>query len=1121
MLRRHYPAKSLLLLIAVFFVLAGPAQAAKRVILMVGDGMGFKHVEMTHNYVGSQLAMEQLPVTYAVSTWEHGGGYDPSQAWSIFNYVTNASTDSASAATALSCGLKANDGNVATDNADANRLVAMSEYARMNAKSSGVVSTVPFSHATPACFASHNNSRNNYAAIAREMITTLGDGTGSRGNTPTVQVVIAGGHPTWASGFIGTNEYSALVNATTGQGWSFVQRRTGVNGNTSLTNAASATKLFGLYGGAGGNLEYRLANGSGANAENPTLAVMSTSALTVLDRDPDGFFVMIEGGSIDWAAHASNANQTIGETRGFDEAVAAVVAWVNATDSDWSDTLLIVTADHETGYITRASGQFANVALANPGTGVVPTAGTHFAWNSTGHSNSLVPLYAKGAGSEMLADYATMTDTVRGAYLDNTKIAEVLHRAVADQFHFTVTADPRNFDTAFDSVLAGMQANVGGMGAFHVMPGDIDPPANIRAKIDSRFGTAAVWYPLVGNHETETPEDMAWLRTEYTSGNGGRVPLRTFTNRDGPTGSVETAWTWEYGNACFIGLNEYWNGGTAAGSDVAVDGNVVTQLYNWLAGRLAATTKPVIFIVGHEPAYPKNGHVGDSLDLYPTQRDALWNLLESDTRVKAYLCGHTHTFSTHRQPGGRVWQIDVGNAGNDNYDDGYTFLDVTLSGATVKFDAWRESNTGIFSLAQTWSVPVNETPVDVAKPAGAKQLADYTCVRLTAVVSAAFPDFFYIEDSQQVSGIRVNRIGHSLSAGRYATVTGTISTSADGERCIEATSIQTGDEATVQPLAMVNKSVGGANWEYDSGAKTGQQGIEGGSGLNNIGLLTRVFGHVTYAGTDHFYVDDGSGVTDDSTHVGVKVLAYGYPVPPVDANVSFTGISACYKSAGKLYRLVHAGEGLPRPAFTAYNDVVWSSPQPMPLANVTTICIGSGNPGPTSGVLKDFYTGVSTGVTASFTDSGGVVYQPDLTGGGIETNSGTDAYNTFTAVGVKVAGVVYYGSAGWYVDLTFTGLDPTKLYEFTTTANRSGPTYTDRITKYTISGADSYSNTSSFGGAGALTTFCTGDNTLNGYVARWTSVNPGTDGSFKVRAEAGTTQNSAYAFSAFMLKQLN
>jgi len=423
-------------------VMCSQGADARRVILMIGDGMGYKHVEITRNYLGRSTAMETLPVKYGVSTYEYGGSYSSSQAWSNFNYVKSGATDSASAATALSCGVKTDNGNIATDHNDVHRLETLAEFARARGLASGVVSTVPFSHATPAAFAAHNNSRNNYTAIAREMITGYGDGTGARGNTPTVEVIIGGGHPTWAGGYIGTSEYNALKNGTTGQGWTFVERKSGVSGSTSLANAASAsTKLFGLYGGSGGNIEYRNANGAGHNPENPTLADMSLAALTVLDRCASGFFLMIEGGAIDWASHNNNINQTIGEVIGFDQAVEAVMGWVDAIDPTWADTLLIVTADHETGYITRAAGVFPNVPLANPGAGVLPTAGTHFAWNSTGHTNSLVPLYAKGVGSNLFADYATMWDPGYATYyLDNTHINSVIKNVIPEPQSLAVLA---------------------------------------------------------------------------------------------------------------------------------------------------------------------------------------------------------------------------------------------------------------------------------------------------------------------------------------------------------------------------------------------------------------------------------------------------------------------------------------------------------------------------------------------------------------------------------------------------------------------------------------------------------------------------------------------------------
>ena len=687
-------------------------------------------------------------------------------------------------------------------------------------------------------------------------------------------------------------------------------------------------------------------------------------------------------------------------------------------------------------------------------------------------------------------------------------------------FHFTATADPRNFDAAFDLVLAAMQSKVGGLGVFHVSPGDIDPPQNLRARIDARFGTSAIWYPGIGNHEEETPEDMTWLRDEYNVGNGGRTPLKNHTNQDGPLGTVETTYSWDHGNAHFIMLNQYWNGGTAAGSDVAANGDTVPALYNWLARDLAENTKPVVFVFGHEPAYPFIRHVGDSLDQYPASRDAFWNLLESYSCVKAFIVGHTHYYSRYQKPGGRVWQIDLGNAGNDG-GDGKTFLDVVVTDTTVTYDIWRDGGTGIYTKTDAWGVPVTvTTPVQVATPAAAKLLAENTQVRVAATVSAAFPDFLYIEDAQRISGIRVNKTGHTHSVGQSVIVTGWVKTSADGERYIDCSLSAKSVDAELDPLFVIGRSLGGGAWPFGWPGSPGQRGVTDGTGLNNIGLLVMVCGSVSYAGSDHYYVDDGSGVSDPSGHPGVKVLPHGFGIPDEGSFVAFSGVSSCYKSESNYYRLIHASSGsLYDPV--AYNDCVWQAGQYIGQ-NVTTYGIGTGYGGPTTGPLKHFRTGADLSWTVTLTQSGGVTWQPSAASGGTDTNPGTDAYQVFGGI-CNLVGVIYYGTPGWWVDLEISGLDPAKTYEFVTTSNRADPTYTARKSKYTISGADAYTNASTSGtlieNAGASTTFCTGYNTLNGYVARWTGINPGADGKFRVRAVAATTEYRDYTFDAFRLAE--
>ena len=164
---------------------------------------------------------------------------------------------------------------------------------------------------------------------------------------------------------------------------------------------------------------------------------VARAALNVLNRDPDGFAVIIEGGAVDWANHANQKGRMIEEQMDFNAAVAAVVDWVD-TNSNWDETLLIVTADHETGYLWGSDSGPAGSGKerSNPrcfapirdnGTGVMPG----MTYYSGGHTNSLVPLYAKGAGVDLFAHQTWDFDQVRGGYVNNTAIFDVMERTIS------------------------------------------------------------------------------------------------------------------------------------------------------------------------------------------------------------------------------------------------------------------------------------------------------------------------------------------------------------------------------------------------------------------------------------------------------------------------------------------------------------------------------------------------------------------------------------------------------------------------------------------------------------------------------------------------------------------
>jgi len=283
--------------------------------------------------------------------------------------------------------------------------------------------------------------------------------------------------------------------------------------------------------------------------------------------------------------------------------------------------------------------------------------------------------------------------------------------ATGESFRFTVTANPRGEHVKFADTLNAINTLVGGPGAFHVSPGDIDHtiPEN-RAVIDTYFGLNALWYPGVGNHEAETDDDIQWIRDEYNNGNGVRTPLKNFTNQDGPPTTRETTYSWDFGNAHFIQLNEYWDGT----DDTGARGDVVPALRAWLAADLAANTRPYVFVFGHEPAFPEHRHGDDSLNANPPNRDAFWQLLEA-SEVHAYICGHTHQYSRHlgnRNGQGSVWQIDAGAAGNGSVPEGgssvETFIDVTVTDTEVTYDVYDNSG-GTWARLEGWSQPIVDT----------------------------------------------------------------------------------------------------------------------------------------------------------------------------------------------------------------------------------------------------------------------------------------------------------------------------------------------------------------------------------------------------------------------------
>jgi hypothetical protein len=270
--------------------------------------------------------------------------------------------------------------------------------------------------------------------------------------------------------------------------------------------------------------------------------------------------------------------------------------------------------------------------------------------------------------------------------------------AAPSSFHFTVTSDLHSRTNLYGLVLDAMHANSGGQGAFQVSVGDVvnsarETPEALREVIDRHFGTNAVWYPVVGNHD-KGAVSMQWHRAEFNTGNGIRTPLTNLIAYPGPPGSVETTYSWDFANAHFVALNEYWNGKTASGSDTATDGDIDPPLCHWLEADLAANTKPFVFVFGHEPAFPQHRHLGDSLDKYATNREVFWNVLNK-YHVQAFVSGHIHYYYTAWRDG--VCQICDGAVGRDN-EKHQTYLDVIVGPGEARVKVWQNDSDG----STTW-----------------------------------------------------------------------------------------------------------------------------------------------------------------------------------------------------------------------------------------------------------------------------------------------------------------------------------------------------------------------------------------------------------------------------------
>ena len=350
------------------------------IILFIGDGMG-----NAHRKAARWTAVGETGMLFMDDMATHG--------WAQTGSADNPVTDSAAAATAMSTGVKTNNGVIGMD-AGLNIVFTILEEAKSRGKMVGLVTTTQVTHATPAAFAAHVRNRKLMTAIAEQMMDAA------------VDVILGGGEdeflPDTETGCFPEagerNDGRNLIDEASALGYTYVCKLA----DFVAVDPASTARLLGLFADEGMPRPF-----------SPSLAEMTQKAIDILSKSSRGFFLMVEGGQIDWASHANDADNAISDTIELDDAVKVARDYVLVDH----DTLVIVTADHETGGMSVSLS--SSGAPGEDGPFGMPDGKEFYVnWSTSSHTAPDVPVTALGPSSEMLT----------GTY-ENTYIFDVMLNA--------------------------------------------------------------------------------------------------------------------------------------------------------------------------------------------------------------------------------------------------------------------------------------------------------------------------------------------------------------------------------------------------------------------------------------------------------------------------------------------------------------------------------------------------------------------------------------------------------------------------------------------------------------------------------------------------------------------
>lgn len=319
------------------------AQDVRNIILLIGDGMGL-----------SAVTMMQFDDIDKKTIFDHADNIALTRTYSLDNRVT----DSAAAGTALATGTKTNNTYLGIT-PDGQRLESLTAYANKRGMATGLVATTYLQHATPAAFYAHSENRHNYAEITRQLADSH------------IDVAIGGGMHYFKEEYGTEDSVARRLNKS---GYTLVRDM------ESLSRCNPRQRVMALLA------DYDLGADSGSY-----LAEATGEALRLLDKraEGNGFVLMVEGSLIDGMGHGNDAEAMKREMRSFMEAVECAVEYARQNPS----TLVVVTADHETGGLSIVSGN-ADFNLSEQG--------IEYRWGTDGHSAQMVPVYLYGTGAECI-----------------------------------------------------------------------------------------------------------------------------------------------------------------------------------------------------------------------------------------------------------------------------------------------------------------------------------------------------------------------------------------------------------------------------------------------------------------------------------------------------------------------------------------------------------------------------------------------------------------------------------------------------------------------------------------------------------------------------------------------